>query len=110
MAVPDLQAIARLSEMQEIASSRGGKCLSASYVNARTHLKWECSEGHQWGATPDQVKGGRNKVGNWCPKCSRVRARQKQLGSLSELIDLAASKGGKCLSTEYKGISGKRCL
>lgn len=105
MAVPDLQGIAKLSEMQEIASSRGGKCLSASYVNVRTHLAWECSEGHQWRATPDQVKGGINKVGNWCPKCSRVRARQKQLGSLNELIDLAASKGGKCLSTEYKGVN-----
>lgn len=104
MAVPDLQAIARLSEMQEIATSRGGKCLSKTYINARTHLEWECAEGHQWRATPDQVKGGRNKTGNWCPKCARVRARQKQLGSIDELIELAASKGGKCLSTEYKGV------
>jgi len=104
MAVPDLQAIARLSEMQEIATSRGGKCLSTTYLNARTHLQWECAEGHQWRATPDQVKGGKNKTGNWCPKCARVRARQKQLGSINELIELAASKGGKCLSTEYKGV------
>lgn len=104
MAVPDLKAIARLSEMQEIASIRGGKCLSKSYINARTHLEWECSEGHQWRATPDQVKDGRNRSGSWCQKCARVRSRQKQLGSINELIELAASKGGKCLSTEYKGV------
>lgn len=48
-----------LEAMQELADSRGGKCLSSEYVNVDTHLEWECSEGHTFQATPDNVKRGR---------------------------------------------------
>jgi len=42
-----------IKEMQEIAESRGGKCLSKEYVNNYTKLKWQCDEGHTWKATPN---------------------------------------------------------
>ena len=42
--------------MQEIAESRGGKCLSSNYLNAHAKLLWECSEGHQWEAIPSNIK------------------------------------------------------
>jgi len=56
-----------LLEMNNIAISRGGLCLSEKYVNARVKLKWKCAKGHTWSAIPDTVKNR----GSWCPKCSK---------------------------------------
>jgi hypothetical protein len=50
-----------LYEMQEIATSKGGRCLSEEYVNANSNLLWECSKGHQWKAIPNSIKRG-----YWC--------------------------------------------
>jgi len=60
-----------IEDMQQIAEERHGKCLSTKYVNARTRLLWECSEGHQWYAVPDSIKRG-----SWCPECAR-KAKKK---------------------------------
>ena len=77
-------------EMQKLANSRGGKCLSIEYINLETKLTWECSKGHQWEANAKSIKHSNT----WCPEC----AQQK---FLDELIEVAKSRGGKCLSTEY---------
>jgi len=66
-----------IEAMQELARARGGRCLSASYRDAKTHLTWECREGHAWQATPNNVK---NK-GSWCPQCAildRIRAKNQE--------------------------------
>jgi len=80
-----------LEEMQNIAKSRNGKCLSTKYINARISLTWECSEGHQWENTPQKIKAGQ-----WCPYCA-----EKAPLRLVDLNELAKIKGGKCLSTDY---------
>ncbi|MFX1297544.1 MAG: hypothetical protein ACFFD2_22165, partial [Promethearchaeota archaeon] len=61
-----------IEDMKELAEDRGGKCLSDKYINAKTNLKWECSNGHKWEATPDNVK---NKE-SWCPKCADSMAER----------------------------------
>jgi len=53
-----------IQEMQAIAESRGGKCISDLYVNIDTKLEWECIHGHRFKARPDTVKRGQ-----WCPEC-----------------------------------------
>ena len=53
-----------IEEMHKIAQSRGGKCLSKKYVNTKTKLDWECSEGHRWSAVPESIKSG-----TWCRLC-----------------------------------------
>ena len=53
-----------IGEMRMIAKSRGGKCLSKIYIGAKSKLRWECGNGHKWGATPNSVKQG-----SWCRKC-----------------------------------------
>ena len=58
--------IGNINEMNDIAKSRGGKCLSIKYINSKTKLKWECAEGHTWPAIPSLIKRGA-----WCPKCSQ---------------------------------------
>ena len=59
-----------LEEMQAIARSRGGECLSRSYVNLRTKLRWRCAKGHEWEATGGNVKAQES----WCPRCAGRRA------------------------------------
>jgi hypothetical protein len=54
-----------LDEMRKIAEERGGKCLSDGYINRKSKLLWECSEGHRWEAQPGSIK-----FGQWCPECS----------------------------------------
>ena len=53
-----------LQEMQTLAKSRGGECLSKEYSNIKAKLKWKCAFGHTWEATPRL-----HLTGHWCPVC-----------------------------------------
>src|SRR5580704_16740374 len=83
-----------LKEMKDLASQRGGQCLSKRYVNARTKLVWGCAKGHSWPATPLGVKRG-----VWCPYCSHGLPL-----SLRNLQAEANKRGGRCLSTSYVNV------
>jgi len=85
-----------LEAMQKVAASRGGRCLSTAYVNSQTKLKWRCSEGHSWTATPADVKRG-----TWCPVCAAKKRGDARRGTLEAMQRIAASRGGKCLSSQY---------
>jgi len=54
-----------IRDMQEIALSRGGRCLSTEYVDIKTKLRWKCSFGHEWEASARLLKAG-----HWCPECA----------------------------------------
>jgi len=54
-----------LRDAQELATKKGGKCLSTKYESANSKLKWKCSNGHIWNATYGNVK-----YDTWCPYCS----------------------------------------
>src|SRR4030042_7045957 len=82
--------------MREIARSRGGECLSGSSVNVLSKLRWRCAEGHEWEATPHDVKSG-----YWCRKCGAEFRAARRRTPLDEIQSLARSKGGKCLSEKY---------
>jgi hypothetical protein len=90
---PHCAHVARLSldAMVEIASSRGGRCLSNEYVNVEMHLRWKCEAGHQWTATPASIRSGK-----WCPYCAHNRRLE-----LKAMQRLARRRGGKCPSTKY---------
>jgi hypothetical protein len=77
--------------MEEIACSRGGRCLSTEYVNVETHLRWQCAAGHRWTATPASIRSGK-----WCPFC--VHNQKLELKAMRRL---ARRRGGKCLSPVY---------
>lgn len=53
-----------IEEMQRIAQSRGGECLSPQYMGKRTHLIWRCHDRHTWRARPMSIRAG-----TWCPEC-----------------------------------------
>ena len=84
-------AVLSIEEMQELARSRGGECMSTSYVNGLTKLKWRCAGGHEWKARPAMVK-----YGTWCPVCAGTRKLDLKL-----LRQEARSCGGKLISREY---------
>jgi hypothetical protein len=83
--------ITSIDEVIQIAEKRGGKCLSDQYVNSNTKLLFECADGHQWAATPKNIKKER-----WCRKCAGLEKL-----TIEEMQELAAKRGGKCLSKEY---------
>ena len=86
-----------IEEMQEIAKSRDGECLSEEYLGCYIKLKWRCKEGHEWLAQPNNIK-----YGKWCPKCAK-----KFPLTIEEMQEIAKSKGGKCLSETYVNIFAK---
>jgi hypothetical protein len=51
--------------LKALAEERGGRLLSASYVDATTPLRWECSFGHSWEAQAEVA------TRCWCAECMR---------------------------------------
>lgn len=87
-----------MEEMKKLAASKGGKCLSNAYVNVRSKLRWECTNGHTWEATPGSLRN----MDSWCPTCARVAPLL-----LEDMQELAASRGGECLSEVYENSATK---
>ena len=78
---------------KNIIEQKGGKLMTSEYKNAaESRLLVECGKGHQWLAYP-----GHLKKGLWCRKCNGSFRHE-----LSDVIKLAKSRAGKCLSTVYK--------
>ncbi len=88
-----------ISDMQELARSRKGFCLSAEYIDAVTKLDWECKEGHRWSAIPDSIKRG-----SWCPECASKNSGKEKRLTIGEMRAIAEQRGGFCLSKTYKSI------
>lgn len=80
-------------ELNKIALSHHGRCLSSNYRNIKQKLLWECKNGHQWYATPFSIKTRKS----WCPVC----AGNLPLG-MKAMHELAKENEGKCLSTIYE--------
>ena len=77
--------------MRFLAIAHGGTCLSADYVSSKSKLSWQCAAGHRWQALPTSVVQG-----TWCPACAH-----NQRLELSTVHDIAATRGGVCLSQAY---------
>lgn len=81
-----------LIKAQKLAISRGGRCLSEDYINARTKMLWQCKLGHQWNTIYGIIRSG-----SWCPIC----ARNKYRNTLDDAVKLAHSRDGYCKSLKY---------
>ena len=102
-----------MQRLHDHAASKGGLCLASAYRNTRTKMRWQCSDGHQWEATPANIM----YVGSWCPKCALQARAEKQKGSGRKrtckrlgLLDLqahAATKHGLCLAASYQNSATK---
>lgn len=88
-----------IAEMQDIAESRGGKCLSEEYGGSGNKLRWRCVKGHEWEATPHDIKKD-----TWCPICS-TRIGEKICRSYFEAF--FQEKFPKKNPSWMKGFKGK---
>ncbi len=77
-----------IENLKNLASTRGGYCLSEEYIDAQEKYIWKCSEGHTWEAQWYNIQNG-----TWCSKCRKL--------SLEIAQETAEEKGGVCLSSEY---------
>lgn len=91
-----------LKEAQEHAQSKGGQCLSLEYLGRQKTLVWKCSniEHNSWLAPTDLVI----HKNTWCPQCAAQTQSEvrKDKSGLEKAQMYAQSRGGQCLSTEYK--------
>jgi len=81
---------------KQMARKRGGVCLSSSYLNSQTKLRWKCAKRHRWEAVASSVRAG-----SWCPFCV---GRGKTLKDMWRLANL---HGGSCLSRSFAGMVRK---
>ncbi|MHA6863645.1 hypothetical protein [Ralstonia pseudosolanacearum] len=87
-----------LDELRRIAQEHGGQCLSHHYENARTRYHFRCAQGHEWG-----TQGWNVLRGTWCLKC----ANSKHKLSIEVMREMAAERGGHCLSDTYVNVETK---
>lgn len=80
-------------DLAAIARSKGGECISTDYLGMDVHHRWQCDMGHQWDARPANIQQG-----GWCPECAHKKKK-----TIEEMRQIASERGGRCLSTEYKG-------
>lgn len=82
------------------AKSRGGACLSTSYVNTDASLVFSCAEGHVF-----QLQGSSARSGHWCRDCSFAVTARKRRAPIKTIRAEARARGGRCLSKSYDDSS-----
>nr|QBK85813.1 MAG: uncharacterized protein LCMAC101_04080 [Marseillevirus LCMAC101] len=87
-----------IEQLKEIVDQRGGKLIATKYKNPNTKLMVVCSKNHRWETTSTGLKNG-----NWCFEC----CVDSKFLSLEEVQETAAKRGGKLISTVYKGTNKK---
>ena len=88
-----------IKDMQNLAHTKGGQCLSEKYIDGRTKLKWRCLNGHVWDSTPHNAKRG-----EWCRKCHLEKVHNARRLTIEDMRKIANTRGGRCLSEAYLGI------
>jgi len=92
-----------IENMQLLAKEHNGQCLSTEYINHNTPLTWQCEGGHNWTATPKNVKRG-----SWCPLCNQNSSNRKRRKITLQYLEQEAQKrGGRCLSERYVNYTTK---
>ncbi len=81
-------AEAQLAKACEVAASKNGRCLSATYTNNSDQMEWQCERGHTWKAPFYVVV----QAGSWCPTCSAGLKERLVRHTLEELFGTAFKK------------------
>lgn len=89
----------KLIELRNMVTEKGGILLDDEYISAVSIIRIECSDGHIFETYYKNIKSG-----YWCKYCRGYLPYNEKL---KEMKQLAAKKGGKCLSDEYKGTNIK---
>lgn len=84
-----------LEEVAHFVQSRGGSLISAEYINAHAPLSFECSLGHRWQTSYNNIQQG-----SWCPECGGVKRR-----TLEDAVRLAQRRGGLLISKKFINVN-----
>jgi hypothetical protein len=84
-----------IEEGRAYAATKNGRLLSSNINGKKDFVDWECAAGHSWNQPLSNVISNNS----WCSICSGNAPR-----NLQALIDIAKSRGGKVLSTEYVNV------
>lgn len=60
-----------IKNMHELAAIYGGKCLSDTYKNSTSELKWECIRGHKFKKSQCDVKKQIKRINIFCIFCKK---------------------------------------
>lgn len=85
-----------IADLKRRCEQKNGKIISGNYINNRSKFIFECNQRHQWETYPYLIIKG-----HWCKVCAAKTVTENQKDDLQTFIDIAISKGGKCLSTKY---------
>ncbi|CAK0819235.1 unnamed protein product [Prorocentrum cordatum] len=92
-----------IHEATALARKRGGYCRSEEYVNLKSPLLWECSQGHTWKSSMMNVKHGQA----WCPECAR--SRQGPRRTMSDARPLPEKRQGCGLIRSIGNAPSRSC-
>lgn len=76
-----------LNKLKQIAGQKNGKLLTETYKGDQVSMMWECSSGHKWEATPNNIKRG-----SWCPTCLSYTNEERCRVVLNKLLDANLEK------------------
>lgn len=85
-----------LQKVRAETARRGGACLSTDYSRHNEKLTFRCSAKHQFTATAPSILAG-----HWCRECATSQRAKARRMPLEEIVEIARSRGGKCVSPEY---------
>lgn len=77
-----------MKELQNFALNKNGLLLSLEYKTNKTNLLWQCSKGHQWEATWNNIKS-RN---TWCPECKNWKTEKLCKELLEKQLEIKFEK------------------
>ncbi len=87
---------------QRLATAHGGECISVDYKNSSSRLAFRCRRGHCFETSASNVRNG-----NWCMTCGMIEGAENRRMPIHEIREIARSRGGDLLSTEYKSGNQK---
>jgi hypothetical protein len=90
------------ARLAALAQARGGGCLEPAFLGLERKHRMACAAGHQW-----QARASALMEGSWCPQCALAHraSRMRVNENLERLHEMAAARGGRCLSTDYAGAN-----
>lgn len=95
-------ALAKLTQLREIAERAGGECLSEVYQGADERYFFRCQQGHHF-----ESRGSKVFAGSWCRRCAQFRHSEamRNAHGLERLKTIAQQRGGACLAGHYTKLA-----
>jgi hypothetical protein len=91
-----------LKQLDVLARSRGGRCVSGTYAGRTARYQFVCHHGHVFEKT-----AGNLQKGSWCVSCARAEHSKRMVSpdGMKRLREVARLHGGKCLSRGYTKLT-----